>query len=86
MSLSDEDKGNRNVSVYVWFGDFIDGDRGTILAAVDCLKSTRRSSDLMRRLDDPLSTNNPRTKQKTPPGGTPVSEIVNSADRDLYSG
>ena len=85
-SLSDEDKGNRDVAVHVWFAEFIDCDRETILAAVDRFKSTRRSSDLMRRLDDPLSTNNPHTMQNPPPRGNPVSEIVNSADRDLHSG
>ena len=86
LSLSDEGKGNRNVAVHVWFADFIDYDRETILAAVDRFKSTRRSSDLMRLLDDPPSTSYPRTKQNPPPEGTPVSEIVNSADRDLHSG
>ena len=84
LSLSDEDKGNRNVAVHVWFADFIDCDCETILAAVDRFKSTRRSSDLMSRLDEPPSTNNLRTKQNPPPRGIPVSEIVSSADRDLH--
>ena len=86
LCLSDEDKGNKNVAVHVWFADFIDCDRETILAAVDRFKYTRHSSDLMPRLDGPPSTNNLRMKQNPPPRGTPVSEIVNSADRDLHLG
>ena len=77
LCLSDEDKGNKNVAVHVWFADSIDCDRETILAAVDRFKSTRRSSDLLRCLDDPPSTNNLRRKHNPPPRGTPVSEIVN---------
>lgn len=74
LAFSDEDRGNKNVAVHVWFADFIGCDRETVLASVERFKETRNAPDLHRRLNLPLFRRNPPTEQDVPSENTPTDE------------
>lgn len=80
LNLSDDDKSNTNVAIHVWFADFIDFNRETIFAAVDCFKTTRGSPDLIRRLSARACLNDPRTVEGVPSGNITRPESENAPD------
>ena len=82
----DDDKSNKNVAIHIWFANFIDCDRETILAAVDRFKITRGSPNLIRRLPVHACLNDPRTEQGVPSGYITAPEREKAPDPHSHSG
>ena len=50
LGLPSQDKGNKSIKTHVWFADFLECDKETIVEIVQSYKSHRGSSDMIRRL------------------------------------